>query len=105
MLAARFAEIIVDGAQDCGPEELAILTVLRDAGVDIVMVGDLDQAIYEFRRSQPDQVRAFASQLPPGQRLDGNYRSTPAICGVVASLRSGDTTDEPVGKHRDLTPP
>ncbi|WP_392467010.1 UvrD-helicase domain-containing protein [Arsenicicoccus cauae] len=105
VLAARFAEIIVDEAQDCGPEELAILTVLKDAGVAIVMVGDLDQAIYEFRRSQPDQVRAFASQLPPGRRLDGNYRSTPAICSVVASLRSGNAMDEPVGEHGELNTP
>lgn len=105
VLAARFAEVIVDEAQDCGPEELAILRVLKDADVDIVMVGDLDQAIYEFRRSQPDRVREFTTQLPAGQRLDGNYRSTPAICSVVASLRTGNAVDESVGQYRNIDMP
>lgn len=105
VLAARFAEIIVDEAQDCGPEELAVLGALKGAGVHIVMVGDLDQAIYEFRRAQPSAVRDFAGLLPQGQRLNGNYRSTPAICSAVASLRTGDAVDEPVGRHRDTTTP
>jgi hypothetical protein len=105
VLAARFAEVIVDEAQDCGPEELEILELLKGAGVDIVMVGDMDQAIYEFRRSQPDQVKAFANGLSTGQRLDGNYRSTPAICSIVASLRSEDVADEPVGENRTLDTP
>jgi DNA helicase-2/ATP-dependent DNA helicase PcrA len=105
VLAARFAEIIVDEAQDCGPEELAVLGALKNAGVQIVMVGDLDQAIYEFRRAQPTAVRDFARLLPRGRRLNGNYRSTPAICSAVASLRTGDSVDEPVGRHREATTP
>ena len=104
-LAGRFAEVIVDEAQDCDPDELAILASLHQAGIDIVMVGDLDQAIYEFRQSQPSLVWDATRRLPQGERLHGNYRSAPAICATVATLRTSDQTDEPRGPHRDSDAP
>lgn len=100
LLAARFAEIIIDEAQDSDPEELAILESLRDAGVSVVMVADLDQSIFEFRNCDPEAVRTFAATLGTGTRLSGNYRSTPAICDITASLRAGDDHDSAVGSNR-----
>jgi superfamily I DNA/RNA helicase len=51
LLAARFSEVIVDEAQDCGPEELRVLQFLKGSGVTVVMVADPDQSIFEFRRA------------------------------------------------------
>ncbi|SKA35384.1 Superfamily I DNA or RNA helicase [Marinactinospora thermotolerans DSM 45154] len=89
LLHARFAEVIVDEAQDCGREELRVLRFLRDCGIRIVMVGDMDQSIYEFRQSTPAAVQDFASGLPGRLTLEDNWRSSPAICAFNRSLRSG----------------
>ena len=89
LLANRFSEVIVDEAQDCGPEELAILTLLKYHGVTVVAVADLDQSIFGFRRADPDGVRAFTRELGTPLPLNGNYRSSPAICALNNSLRSG----------------
>lgn len=102
LLAARFAEVIVDEAQDSGTEELEVLQALLDGDVAIVMVADLDQAIYEFRRASPEQVRSFAAKLPDGKPLDGNFRSSPAICEAGSSLRTGPRVDLAVGPNAAL---
>ncbi|MGG7607853.1 UvrD-helicase domain-containing protein [Streptomyces sp. ZG43] len=44
-LLSRFAEVVVDEAQDCSAADLAILQLLHDAGLPLVLVGDPDQAI------------------------------------------------------------
>jgi DNA helicase-2/ATP-dependent DNA helicase PcrA len=38
LLASRFKEVIVDEAQDCGPEELQVLRLMQQFGVTIVAV-------------------------------------------------------------------
>jgi ATP-dependent DNA helicase UvrD/PcrA len=97
LLADRFSEVIVDEAQDCGPEELAILGLLKQYGASVVAVADLDQSIFAFRRADPDGVRAFAAGLGPSLPLGGNYRSSPAICALNNSLRSGSHVETAAG--------
>ncbi|MFE3519393.1 UvrD-helicase domain-containing protein [Streptomyces sp. NPDC059166] len=100
LLRPRFAEVIVDEAQDCGREELRILEFLRQQGTRIIMVGDTDQSIYEFRSATPDGMRAFADSLPGGPiQLRDNWRSTPAICAFNTSLRSGQLTELACGEN------
>lgn len=101
LLANRFREIIVDEAQDCGPEELAILRFLRQLGVSVVAVADLDQSIYEFRRAEPASVQAFIGELPSRLLLSGNYRSSPAICALNNSLRAGSHVETASGSNKD----
>lgn len=101
LLTSRFSEIIVDEAQDCGAEELQVLQAALDNQVTVSMVADLDQAIYEFRRAKPDDVRGFANQLPSGTSLTGNFRSSPAICIAGGVLRFGVHSDEAVGPNQE----
>jgi hypothetical protein len=101
LLSARFREVIVDEAQDCCPEELEVLRLLAANDVDVVAVADLDQAIFEFRDAEPTAVKAFLEQLPAGTPLAGNFRSTPAICGINSRLRTGAGVDEPCGDLAD----
>jgi superfamily I DNA/RNA helicase len=54
----------------------------------VVVVADLDQSIFAFRRADPDGVRAFTRELGNPLALNGNYRSSPAICALNNSLRS-----------------
>ncbi|MFE9882577.1 UvrD-helicase domain-containing protein [Streptomyces sp. NPDC005784] len=99
LLRARFAEVIVDEAQDCGREELHILQFLRDCGVRVVMVGDLDQSIYEFRNATPAAVREFAARLPGQLTLEDNWRSSPAICAFNNGLRAGQLAETARGDN------
>lgn len=99
LLANRFGEIIVDEAQDCGPEELLILKLLKQHGVTVVAVADLDQSIYGFRRADPEGVRAFTGELGTPLALNGNYRSSPAICTMNNSLRSGARSETACGTN------
>lgn len=99
LLTNRFSEIIVDEAQDCGPEELFILRLLRRYRVPVVTVADLDQSIFEFRRAEPAVVHAFAGELPGRLLLNGNFRSPPAICALNNSLRAGSHVESAVGTN------
>ena len=65
----------------------------------MIAVADLDQSIFEFRRAEPDGVRAFTGKLPGRLPLNGNYRSSPAICALNNSLRSGSRQETAAGPH------
>ncbi|MEU9369518.1 ATP-dependent helicase [Streptomyces avermitilis] len=99
LIRSRFAEVIVDEAQDCGQEELRVLEFLRDCGVRIVMVGDIDQSIYEFRNATPTAVKEFAASLPVPLELRDNWRSSPAICAFNGALRSGELVETARGDN------
>jgi DNA helicase II / ATP-dependent DNA helicase PcrA len=101
-LLNRFGEVVVDEAQDCSALDLAILHTLRTSGLPIVLVGDLNQAIYAFRGAQPHLVRRFASDLGTQLPLSGNWRSSPAICSFAHTLRPATghrRPDDAVGQH------
>jgi len=105
-LAARFYEIIVDEAQDCNPDDLEILSWLREYGVRITMVCDLDQSIYAFRGGDQEALEEFADTYGDNvKNISGNFRCSPAICLLAASLRSRGNPDESVGKTRDVAYP
>lgn len=105
LLRARFAEVIVDEAQDCGREELNVLQFLRNCGVRVVMVGDLDQSIYEFRNATPLAVQQFVAGLPSQLKLEDNWRSSPAICAFNRGLRSGQLVETARGEHSNIRTP
>ncbi|MER6432128.1 ATP-dependent helicase [Streptomyces sp900105245] len=105
LLPARFAEVIVDEAQDCGREELHILEFLHDCGVRVVMVGDVDQSIYEFRNATPAAVQEFAASLPVKLKLEDNWRSSPAIVAFNTGLRSGQLVETARGEHSIVQTP
>lgn len=105
LLCNRFFEVIVDEIQDSNIHDLRLFGFLLDAGLDLVLVGDLDQAIYGFRGSAADATTALLRQLPASPRLTDNWRSSPPICKLVDSLRFGDEVDTPRGKWLDVSTP
>jgi len=106
-LAGRFIEVIVDEAQDCNPLDLELVRWLRAHGLRVSLVHDIDQAIYGFRRGQPSELAQLAGEYDQANRLPltGNFRSSPAICGLASTLRPDQRMDEPLGRYKDLETP
>jgi DNA helicase II / ATP-dependent DNA helicase PcrA len=106
-LAARFHEVMVDEGQDCNPLDLQILSWLREHGVHVIFVCDPDQAIYEFRNGNPAGVQVFKETYPveSHQGLTGNFRSSPAVCRLAATLRSAGQVDQSVGDTANVAHP
>jgi DNA helicase-2/ATP-dependent DNA helicase PcrA len=106
-LAARFQEVIVDEAQDCNPLDCQIIRWLRENGVAVTVVADPDQAIYGFRHGSPAELLAIANAYEVQDRLPltGNFRSSPSICGVAATLRTRSVPDTPLGETAAVAEP
>lgn len=98
-LAARFHEVMVDEGQDCNPLDLQVLSWLREYGVHVTFVCDPNQAIYEFRNSNLAAIQEFKETYPDESRreLTGNFRSSPAVCRLTATLKSAGGVDQSVG--------
>ena len=104
-LVGRFQEVIVDEAQDCNPDDLKIISWLRDRNMPVKVVCDPHQSIYEFRGGVTDHLFSFAKTFAPHERkeLTGNFRSSPNICKTIAQLRPitvRDMPDEPLGPFK-----
>jgi DNA helicase-2/ATP-dependent DNA helicase PcrA len=106
-LAARFQEVIVDEAQDCNPLDCQIIRWLRENGVTVTVVADPDQAIYGFRHGTPADLRTIANGYDLQNRLPltGNFRSSPSICGLAATLRARAIPDTSLGDTAAIAEP
>ncbi|WP_299520125.1 UvrD-helicase domain-containing protein [uncultured Serinicoccus sp.] len=93
-LALRFKEVIVDEFQDCDDLEHRLLDMIRGAGIHTVTIADPDQAIYEFRQVNSGNYEQYVTKFSTQDivQLETCYRSTPAICALVTSLRKASTT-------------
>lgn len=86
-LARRYPHILIDEAQDIGPEHQAILEFLVSAGSQLSLIGDPNQGIYEFARADGAFLRDYGRR--PGvsaYNLTVNYRSLPDIVDVANKL-------------------
>jgi DNA helicase-2/ATP-dependent DNA helicase PcrA len=106
-LAGRFYEVIVDEAQDCNPHDLEILSWLRTHGLRVTVVCDPDQAIFEFRHGTPSNLRVFTNTYRSEDQLSftGNFRSSPPICALAATLRARQDPDVSLGETANITHP
>jgi DNA helicase-2/ATP-dependent DNA helicase PcrA len=106
-LAARFQEVIVDEAQDCNPLDCRIIRWLRENDVAVTVLAGPDQSIYGFRHGSPADLRAIANGYAVEDRLPltGNFRSSPSICGVAATLRGRAVPDRSLGDTATIAEP
>lgn len=81
-LARRFPVIVVDEAQDSSAIQMRVLELLADAGLDeLLLVGDPDQAIYEWRTADPALFEAKLVQWQDESiAFSDSWRSTEALC-------------------------
>ncbi|GER92221.1 ATP-dependent DNA helicase Rep [Dictyobacter vulcani] len=93
----RYQYLQVDETQDTNPSQYKLIQYLAAPKQNVVVVGDPDQAIYQFRGASPEaSILSFKTMYPKGQiyRIEHNYRSTPQILEAANKLIS----------HNDITP-
>ncbi len=93
----RYLYLQVDETQDTNPSQYRLVQHLAAPKHNVVVVGDPDQAIYQFRGASPEaSILSFRRMYPQGKiyRIEENYRSTPQILQAANRLIA----------HNDVTP-
>ncbi|MBR1888173.1 MAG: UvrD-helicase domain-containing protein [Bacteroidales bacterium] len=80
--------IMVDEAQDCNLDDWDLVERLSAKHRNLFVVGDPDQAIYQWRGARPDLFVQFAADKTI--ILDENYRSTPRILDIANCVISNN---------------
>ncbi len=96
VLATRFPHVLVDEAQDIGSLHGQILTHLVDAGTVLALVGDPNQAIFEFADANGTFLKGFV--VPDHgieQPITENRRSVSQIVSL-ANMVAGGVISKPV---------
>jgi DNA helicase-2/ATP-dependent DNA helicase PcrA len=96
--------LIVDEYQDVNPALEALVDRLAAAPVNLCVVGDDDQSVYQRRGSNVDNIRTFTTRYAPVRSftVQRNRRSRPTIVDV-ANLLAGKIEgrlDKTMEKHR-----
>jgi len=76
--------IMVDEVQDCSGDDWKLLNILASRHGNLFVVGDPDQAIYEWRGGNPKIFVDFKAKTDV--ILNENYRSTPDILEIANSI-------------------
>jgi hypothetical protein len=85
--ANRYPHIVVDEAQDIGTAHQAILGQLVAAGVQVSLIGDPNQGIYEFAGADGSYLRTYAADgKAQSFALTRNFRSVPRIVDVANGI-------------------
>ena len=80
--------LIVDEYQDVNPAQERLIELLAGPQVNLCVVGDDDQAIYQWRGSDVRNIVNFADRYPRVRtfRITVNRRSRPSIVGASATF-------------------
>ncbi len=105
-IVERFPVIIIDEAQDTSEEQMAVFDLLVEAGLkSMFLVGDPDQAIYEWRNANPECFkRKIGADSWKCVELTGNFRSSQHICNATSwfsATLQGQRVNEAVGDYKD----
>lgn len=80
--------IMVDEVQDCNRSDWAIMEIISDFYNNLFIVGDPDQAIYEWRGARPQDFINW--ECDDTIIMAENYRSTPNILDVANCVISNN---------------
>lgn len=101
-LAHRYQHIIIDEAQDINLLQLEILSLLEKEGVQISLIGDPMQAIFEFNGADGQYLKSYSSKQGVSPFvLSQNFRSTSLIQNA-ANFLSG-RSDKGMSERDDST--
>jgi DNA helicase-2/ATP-dependent DNA helicase PcrA len=90
-LVTRYPHIIIDECQDLSPDQIAIFALLAGKGVTFHLIGDLEQAIYQFRNCKPENISEFVRILGCKEMLlRRNFRSGQGIVNLHGALVKAD---------------
>jgi DNA helicase II / ATP-dependent DNA helicase PcrA len=83
----RFPCIFIDECQDLSYNQLQILQLLYNEGIKLFFIGDLNQAIYEFRKVYTENIEDFIRSNDFIQKeLPRNFRSNQQIVDVCQNI-------------------
>ncbi len=85
----KYLYLQVDETQDTNPSQYKMIQYLAAPRNNVVVVGDPDQAIYQFRGASPEaSILSFQEMYPKGiiYHIEHNYRSTPQILDAANKL-------------------
>jgi superfamily I DNA/RNA helicase len=95
VLARRYPHVLIDESQDIGTMHETIIELLIKAGVQVSLIGDPSQSIYEFAGATGNFLREYAKRpgvMPLG--LTRNYRSHDSIVKVANALSQRNDTSQ-----------
>ena len=82
--------LLVDEFQDTSPIQLALFLKLAELAGECIWVGDIKQAIYGFRGTDPELMNAVVDKLKrsgiPVDILPSSWRSRPALVELANAL-------------------
>ena len=89
-LVFRFPELIMDEAQDTSEVQMRIVDLLIESGLnEIILVGDPDQAIFEWNDAKPELFEKKYSDWEKNSiKLNENRRSSQNICNFTYHISS-----------------
>lgn len=87
ILSQRFLKLIIDEAQDTSDIQEAIVFALATSGINVSLIGDPDQAIYNFAGADGSFLERFRGENQP-LKLSVNFRSNNNIVQVVKGFSS-----------------
>ncbi len=94
---ARLCHLIVDEFQDINPAQARLIALMGKPPVHVCVVGDDDQAIYQWRGSSIEYIRRFQKQFHAAtETLAINRRSRENIVKLAA--RFADSIPQRLGK-------
>ena len=87
-LVRRFPVMMIDEAQDTSSIQMAMANLLITAGLqELMLVGDPDQAIYEWRNAEPAVFLEKCNAYHENSTTFGeNWRSSQRICNCATQL-------------------
>ncbi len=92
--AKRFPVVIIDECQDLSANQLSVLHLLVKSEVKLLLVGDINQSIYEFRNVDINSFSRFLKLYKIKElQLTRNYRSEQNIVDVSLKLIRGGSMD------------
>jgi len=88
-VALRFPNLIVDEAQDTSEIQMRIIDLLIANGLnDVMLVGDPDQAIFEWNDARPDLLNQKFNDWDNSIVLNESRRSSQRICNFTFNISS-----------------
>lgn len=100
-LAYRFPFLLLDEAQDTSKIQMRIIELLIENGLnEVMLVGDPDQAIYEWRTAEPNLFNEKYTQWEINSEiLNENWRSSQIICNYFHKLSSLQKAPQSLNKY------
>lgn len=107
-LAGTVRHLLVDEYQDFNRAQEAVVRGLAAGGATLAVVGDDDQAIYQWRGGDVSLLTGFGERYEGAKplHLDVNHRCRPGIVDAAAGLVRGlaDRADKALKAERAATP-